>query len=211
MYGELNIFHLIEQEPELQISVRAALLQKKGGKWHVLLGLHRKHLKWMLPGGRIEPCEFRESAEGPLGEALIRELREELGWRVWDDIINFYPLVSHALGGRASLTWWETEDGRPRLDVCLGFQFPTNWTLCIPTVLPHNSEIIATRWVPLGVMSEDYFPNTNEELANLAKLIKRFDSNRHIRILAKPNQARMPLTFGVHTRPGFPDLNLEEI
>jgi 8-oxo-dGTP pyrophosphatase MutT (NUDIX family) len=84
-----------ETDPNLQVSIKAIFLQVRQSEdgqreLCVLLGHHRRHNKYLLPGGRIENDDFDK---GFLFESVLdRELREELGLRCRDFANPYFPI-----------------------------------------------------------------------------------------------------------------------
>jgi len=142
-------FRVIEgvEKPE-RIAVRALFLKVINGEICVLLGLHREHQKWMIPGGGIE----QEDAQGftQVEQALKRELKEELGLRIFDFFNSYYPIQEMTTPPGQCLECYWRNKGSLRLDRCLIFHISYDAELPFnQAYLPENSELGAVRWVPI--------------------------------------------------------------
>ena len=120
----------------------AAIANERG---EVLIALRPDHVHqgglWEFPGGKVEPGEA-------IGEALTRELREEIGIHVLDS----RPLIR---------LHYDYPDKSVLLDVWLVRQF---------SGIPHGREGQPVRWVPRHSLAQYNFPAANRPIITALQL-----------------------------------------
>lgn len=162
---------IVIEEPETDVSMKAAFVQNQENQFNVLLGKHSVHQKYMLPGGRVD---YHDLVAGKWynEQALCRELQEELGLNIWDVFHKYYPIGDYTLPPNEKIILKWEHGSRTKLDVCYMFLLPSDYTLPFNTArLPKASEIIHTLWVPWRDISVDIFPNTRAVLEFISREI----------------------------------------
>lgn len=166
-----DILDLLEDEPDVEHSAKAVFIQERDGVDHVLVGFHKKHGKYMFPGGRLEEKDW-DGYPFPLDEALTRELKEELGLNIWNVYIKFYPLADMAVAPfTLTSAYWERGE-ITKCDHSYVFRLAANYSLPFcENKLPEDSELDHVRWIPINDTTCDLFPNTRSVLSYLPKYL----------------------------------------
>ena len=173
-----EIFVDLEEDPNLQIAVRAAYVTKnRDGVDCLLLGLHRDNNKYMFPGGRIDP---NDNATGVWGyeRVLGRELEEELGIKLRQIQDPMVPLSQEACN-RVLRIPWSSKSG-PRLDYVLIFDIEDGQSFFTDGFeLPRESELAHLKWFPHNAPPQNIFPNAAKAFYR-APMIAWKDRNKHL-------------------------------